>query len=148
VLERIEPESGVQLRVRGSITPVDAESEQVPGSLLVRCPAGMDPSIRYGTLIRCDSVLIQPSPRRNPGGFDYEMLLAQRLADASLAVRELEDVEVVGVGGWAWRRGLDRFRARLFALFDRILEPPYSARRGAIVDGMQPVSRCRLRLES
>jgi len=133
VLERIErDELGVDLRARGWLRTRPDEPAR-HGTVLIRCPDApdngdrLDASVRYGSLVHVRGRLIQPTPARNPGGFDQRLYLATQDVEAVVRVKSLSRIRIAGVGGFPWLRAMDRFRARLLASSRSYLPPPYDA---------------------
>jgi competence protein ComEC len=128
VLEREEVErAAVDLRVRGWLRTANSSAAPVHAVFLARCPAGLDPAIRYGTRVRVEGTLRQPTPARNPHGFDAAAYLARRDVEAMIQVRRPTAVAALGQGGLAGVRVLHRLRARLVSLFDTYLPAPDNA---------------------
>ncbi|MDE0022446.1 MAG: DNA internalization-related competence protein ComEC/Rec2 [Candidatus Poribacteria bacterium] len=130
VVERAERAFSVDLTIVGQVLPSGER-----GRLLLRCPAELSAEFSAGAMVSASGELRQPTPMRNPNGFNQELFFNAKGIDSAVRIRNLSDIERIGVGGPFWMRAAYRIRQGLLARFSSALSPPNDALLAGILIG-------------
>ena len=130
VVERAERAFGVDLTVVGKILPSGER-----GRLLLRCPVELPAQFSAGAMVLASGELRQPTPTRNPNGFNQELFFNAKGIASAVRIRKLSDIEKIGVGGPIWMRAAYRARQGLLARLSSALSPPNDALLAGILIG-------------
>nr|WP_315989768.1 ComEC/Rec2 family competence protein [Desulforamulus aquiferis] len=110
---------GVFYKIR--LNNLVAGQKTIEKECLLRVKMPQDKVFKYGSILKLQGKLSIPDPPGNPGAFDYGKWLLKQGISATINVKEISDVTLMGQGGnfaviWA-----HRLRESLEQIFDKTM---------------------------
>ncbi len=115
-----ERSGGSSLTIEGTAVCASDPSAAMSGKIFIRSWEEIFPQ-KYGEVVELEGKLTRPRPPRNPGQFNYREYLARRGIFATMTVKNVSDVQAVGIGGDPFLRWTKRLRGKIETVIDETM---------------------------